>query len=175
MSESIGVGAWAATFAHLETSVGLVIDELTLQADSTRIATDPFSVAMEPAELEAKISAEAVASFLERKAPGGLQSFAVQLIDGKLIVEASARVIVEIRARVVCTLRIVDGKEIWVDLASADGVPSPVRGLVESNIAKVNPVFDASELPLDVTLTSIAADEGVVTLHGTASWPGGAS
>ncbi|MCO5297553.1 MAG: LmeA family phospholipid-binding protein [Fimbriimonadaceae bacterium] len=170
MSESIRAGAWAATFADLETSVGLTIEELTLQADATRIETEPFAVSMAPAELVAKISADAVAAFLEQKAPGGLQRFDVQLEDGKVVVEASARVIVEIRARVVCTLRLVDGKQIWVDLASADGVPSPVRGLVETNLAKVNPVFDAADLPLDVTLTSIEASDGVITLHGTAAW-----
>lgn len=170
MGESFRAGAWAATFADVETSVGLSISELTLQADATEIATDPFSVNMDPAELEAKITAEAVAAFLEQKAPGGLQRFAVQIENGTVTVEASARVIVEIRARVVCTLRLVDGKQIWVDLASADGVPSPVRGLVESNLAKVNPVFDTAELPLDVTLTSIEAEDGTILLKGTASW-----
>ena len=112
MSETIRAGAWAATFADLETSVGLAIEELSLQAEQTQIVTDPFALTMQPAEMEAKISAQAVANFLERKAPGGLSGFAVTLDDGKVIVEASARMIVVIRARVVCTLRIADGKQI---------------------------------------------------------------
>lgn len=170
MSETIRAGAWAATFADLETTVGLAIEELTLQAGDTQIDTDPFGVTMQPAELEAKITAQAVANFLEEKAPGGLSAFAVTLDDGKVIVEASARMIVEIRARVVCTLRIADGKQIWVDLASADGVPSPARGLVETNLAKVNPVFDAKDLPLDVTLTELEVGDGLIVLHGTAAW-----
>lgn len=172
MAETIRAGAWAATFADLETSVGLAIEELTLQAEETRIDTDPFVVTMKPAEMEAKISAQAVANFLELKAPGGLSAFAVTLDDGKVIIEASARMLVVIRARVVCTLRIANGKQIWVDLASADGVPSPARGLVESNLAKVNPVFDAKDLPLDVTLTEVTVDDGMIVLHGTASWGG---
>ncbi|HVL37858.1 MAG TPA: LmeA family phospholipid-binding protein [Fimbriimonadaceae bacterium] len=173
-SQDVGIGSWDATVRKLATPMGLVVDEVRLRASAeTAITTKPFAVTLEkPATLEARISEQGLAAFLNAQSPGGLKDFQVQLSDGKVTASASARMLIEIRATAVCTLKIVDGRQIWVELQQVEvfgGINA--KGLVEGQLEKVNPVLDVSDLPLRVILTGVAIDSGYVIVYGEALPP----
>lgn len=169
MGEQISVGQFEATFRNLKTPMGLVIDEARLACVNTVVRTDPFKVEMlEPGTIEAKIGEQALAVFLEQKAPGGMRGFEIELKDGKVYVQASITMIIPMRVSAVCTLRIEGERQVFVDLASVDVMGVGATGLVEGHIAKINPVLDVADLPIDVRLKTIEVVDGKVVVKGEA-------
>lgn len=169
MSEQISVGGFEARFYNLKTHIGLVLAEARVKGVNTIITRTPLKVEMlEPGQIEAHINEEGLKVFLDEQAPGGLQNFEVELTDGKIKLLATMTMIIPIRAAAVCTLRIVDGRQIFVDLESVDVFGVGATGLVEGHLQKVNPVLDVSELPLDIKLESLEIKEGLIVLHGKA-------
>ena len=170
MGEQIAIGRLEARFYNLKTPMGLVITEARIKGVNVIVATDPIMVKMsKPGEFEAFIDATALKVFLDEQAPGGLRDFEVDLKEGKLFVKATAVVIVPMRASAVCSLRIVEGEQIHVDLESVDVMGVGAKGLVEGHLAKVNPVLDVADLPLKVKLLSIGVEDAKVVVRGTAS------
>ena len=98
-----------------------------------------------------------------------MHDFSVRAEDGKLHVRAKKTLLVELKVTAVATLRIVGGKQMWIDVESVDVMGAGAKNLVQSQIAKINPVLDAADLPLDATLESVEVGEGKVVLHGTVS------
>ncbi len=150
--------------------MGLVVDEIQVDGLTTTIAVDPIGVQMEtPGNLVAHVAALDLASFLDLKSPGGLRDFAVAIREGNVYVEATARVIVEMRAKVTCTLRIEEGKRLFVDLQSVDVLGmGGMKNLVQGHLDQINPVLDVEDLPLAVVLDEVIADHDRITLKGKA-------
>jgi hypothetical protein len=147
--------------------MGLNLDHVELRGVDLSVETEPFAASIgRPGELEVTLMESSLAAFLEKEAPGGLRDFAVSARDGKLYVQASKRVLIDIRATAVCTLRIDGGKRLFVDLESAEASGLDLRNMLEAQLANVNPVLDASDLPLRATLTDVNVGEGRVVLHG---------
>jgi len=168
--KQITIGQVDATFRNIALSIGLVIDSLEISAKRADIQTEPFQFRLpSPGDVKVTVTQEAVQEHLEHMAPGGLRDFRVALISGQVLVEATARVIVDIRAKAVCTLRIVDGKQLFVDLQDVDVLGGSAKKLVEGQLAKVNPILDARDLPLNLTMDSVAIEAGRVIILGTAS------
>jgi hypothetical protein len=169
MGEQISIGGFEARFYNVKTPMGLVLTEARVKGVNTIIGHKPLHVEMlKPGDIEAHINEQALAVFLNEEAPGGLQNFQVELKDGKIALQATMTMIIPIKAAAVCTLRIVDGRQIFVDLESVDVFGVGATGLVESHLAKVNPVLDVSTLPLDVLLKDVTIKEGLVIVTGTA-------
>lgn len=167
----LDVEALTATFSKVRLPLGLLIDEIAVDGGPARCTFDPFRIHLErPGDLRATISESSVAAFLDEQAPGGLRDFTVRFHGGKVTVQATAKVIIDIRATTVCTLRIVEGKCIYVDLETIDAIGGgAARGMVESQLAKINPIVDARQFPLDVVLTKLEMGDGRLTIFGTAS------
>lgn len=150
--------------------MGLVADEVKIEGAATNLSTSPFSVHLDwPATVEAHVAALDLAEFLNAKAPGGIRDFAIAIRDGQLFIEATTRMIVEVRAKVVCTLRIQDGKRLFVDLESVDVMGVGAKGLVQSHLDQINPVMDVTDLPLSVNMDRVVADHDRIVLYGTAT------
>lgn len=151
--------------------MGLVVDDIQVDGQTTTIAVDPIGVRMDtPGNLVANVAALDLASFLDLKAPGGLRDFAVAIREGFVYVEATAKMIVEMRAKVTCTLRIDEGKRLFVDLQSVDVMGmGGMKGLVQGHLDQINPVLDADDLPLAVVLDEVIADHDRITLRGKAA------
>ena len=75
----------------------------------------------------------------------------------------------DVPAKAVCTLRIVDGQKLFVDLESVEILGAGAKNLVQSQLDKINPVLDADSFPISATLTEVTTDAGVVTVRGTAA------
>jgi hypothetical protein len=148
--------------------MGLVIDLVELQGQRLNVVAEPigFNLA-EPARLRVLVSEASLAAFLEAQSPAGLQNFEITATGNKLIVVATKRVIVEIRATAICSLRIADGTKLYVDL---DSVELPGGGsltnLVRSQLEAINPIFDLATLPVNARMNSVIAEGGFVVLEG---------
>jgi len=163
------VGAFGASFDRLTLPMGLTVDHVLIEGAQATIQADPFRIALsEPGRIEAHVSQDNLAAFLNKEAPGGLRDFSVAIREGKLFVTATAKMIFEIKAEAICTLRIVDGTKLMVDLESVEMMGVGAKSLVEQQLDKVNPVLDASQFPLKVTLQSVDAKDGEIVLTGTA-------
>ena len=169
MGEQISVGQFEATFRNLKTPIGLVIDEARLTGVNTVVQMDPLRIEMlEPGTIEAKIGEQALAVFLEQKAPGGMRGFEIALKAGKVYVQASITMIIPMKVSAVCSLRIQDERQIFVDLGSVDVMGVGATGLVEGHIARINPVLDVADLPINVRLKTIEVVDGKVVVKGEA-------
>jgi hypothetical protein len=155
----------------LELAVGLVIDDLELASGPAEGEASPFSLRLAaPAELVVRISALSLAAFLEKKAPGGLEDFAVELREGKAFVEANKQVLfTAARAKAVAVPRIVDGKSIHVDIESAEIMGASALSLLQGQVAAMNPVLDVTDLPFSVTLDRLEIEPGWLILRGQAT------
>ncbi len=156
-----------AQFEDVKLSFGLIIDTITFSGGSTHAQMRPFSFTpVDAGKVEVTISAESIAGFLEQKSPGGLRKFKVRVGDGKLYVEAVAKIIVDVKASIVCQLQIEGEKRVNVVLESVDVMGGPAKKLVESQIAKVNPIFDAEDFPVTVLLKSVSCENGHIVVSG---------
>lgn len=165
----VTVAGFQAVFHNVRLPFGLVIQEVKLSAADTLVDKDPWRLELsQPGTISAKVVAEDLQEFLEREAPGGLHDFKISLSEGKVNVEASIRMIVEIRASAICSLEIVDGRKLMVKLETVDVLGVGAKSLVENQLAKINPVLDVEEVPLNIQLQSVEIAEGAVILQGTA-------
>jgi hypothetical protein len=165
----VTVRAFGASFDGLALPVGITIDHVMIEGADATIKHDPFQInLLTPGRFEAHVGERNLAAFLNKEAPGGLKDFLVTIQDGKLYVTAIAKMLFEIKAEAVCTLRVVDGKLLYVDLESVEMMGVGAKALVEQQLDKVNPVLNAAEFPLKVTIERVDARDGEVILFGTA-------
>ncbi len=158
---------------HLEQVVlpmGLTVARVDVTGDGATAIDKPFSLTLaSPGKMVAEVAEFDLASFLEAQAPGGLHDFSVSAQSGKLAVKAKKTVLVDLKVAAVASLRIVDGRQLWIEVESVDVMGAGAKNLVQSQIDKINPVLDVADLPIDARLESVTVDGGKVVLHGTAS------
>lgn len=162
-----------ARLYNLKTPMGLVLKEVRVKGVNLvaslpgEKSAKPVVEILEPATFEAFVDAEALKVFLDDRAPGGLRDFEIELVPGKIIAKATATVVIPIRASAVCTLRLEGERQLFVDIESVDLMGVGAKGLVEGQLAKVNPVLDAADLPLDIRLKEVEIVDGAIKLSGT--------
>jgi len=172
MTNSLHLESLNVTATNMTLPMGLTVDEVVIASGAVDAELKPFSLNLaKPANATFRVSAANVAKLLEEKSPGGLKGFTVTISDGLVIVETTAKVIVEIRVATACTLRIDGGKRLFVDLDKVS-VPGPMaRNMIEQQLAKVNPILDLNEFAPSVTMESVTAEDGYITLKGKADLP----
>lgn len=138
---------------------GMVIDEVEIQADRLAIV-DQKPKFETPATTIVRISPESLQTFIASQLPAMVRDPQVRFQDGKILVSASVKVLVEISATATLSLVIQDQKKLLVELIDVDK-PGPVRGILENQLDAVNPVFDAKDLPLDLKLERVAIGENI--------------
>lgn len=144
--------------------MGLVINAVTLHAQDIHLEKDPFKLQTpKPGTMEALILGKNLADFLDKQAPGGLRDFNVELKDGKIHARATVMIM---KALAVCTLRIQDGTELYVDLESVDVMGVGAKNMVQSQLDKINPVLNTKDLPVNVRLTDYSIEDGKLILRG---------
>ncbi|MBS1724690.1 MAG: LmeA family phospholipid-binding protein [Armatimonadetes bacterium] len=167
MTHGMQIKSLAALGLELTLPNGLTLDRVEIETGEASGTFPPFHLKLDkPLDFKVWVSAESVATFLEKKGIGGLKDVRVTCEGGKVSVEASARVIVEVRATAVCTLRIVEGTKLFVDLES---VSVPIaKNIIEGQLAKSNPILDLEEFEFDLQMISVEVADGHVQIHGTA-------
>lgn len=168
----VRVGETTAVFQRVELPFGLTLREVRLLGRELVVLPEaPYLQAPGPVPFEVEIADTDLAAFLERRAPGGLRDFFVQIPEGEVHVHATARMLIEIRAAAVCTLRIHEGRQLFVDLVKVDVLGVAARGMVQSQLDQINPVFDVDSVPFPVVLTTVEMGAGRVLLRGTLQPP----
>jgi hypothetical protein len=171
-AKSASVGAWEVVLNDLVTPVGLIIAAVVIRGDGAHVWTEPFSYEMESeADLEALIHESALEAFVKTKVPDNIQDIWVSLLPEKVHVRATVRMIIPVTANAVCTLRIEEGKRVFVDLESVEVLGAGVKGLVQKQLDAINPIVDVSELPFEVRLTEMRIEEGRLIAVGKARPP----
>lgn len=165
--KSFQIGSLNASFRDIELDFGLKIQSFEITSNTARASIDPFELNLDsPGNLKAIVTEQAVADFLEAKAPSNISGFQVSISGGKIHVNATANIVLSLPVKAVCTLEIVSGQQVFVRLESVDVMGGKAKSIVENQLDKVNPILDVSELPLNVVLNNVEADAGIVTLTG---------
>lgn len=166
--KGLKVGAVKARFEQIELDFGLVVESFEVSGQEADCTADPFHIRLsQPGKARAVVTEGAVAQLLAAKAPNSIKDFQVQISDGLIYVEAKAQIVVTIPVKAACSLEIQEGKRLIVRIESVDVMGGAAKNLVESQIAKINPIFDASDLPIDIRLDTVDADAGKIVVDGT--------
>jgi hypothetical protein len=161
-----------ANFRDMTLPMGLRVDSVKITGEGVHIETEPFQASVRvPGSLEVFVGERSLADYLNKKAPGGLRNFSVQAGNGRLVIQASMVMILELRATAVCTLRIKDGRQLWVDLESVQVMGAGATNLVQTQLDKINPVLDVEEFPIRASLEQVTVADGGVILLGTVAPP----
>ncbi len=163
------VNEWNASFFLIQTPFGLVINSLHLKAEKTTIDPEPFSLQLaDPATWEAFVEQAAVQMFVENQIPDTIREIKVEIVQDSINVTAKVKVIVEIEAIAKCSMRIHDGKQLFVEVESVSVGGAAVRNLVQQQLDKVNPILDSKDLPLNLTFERIELRKGEIAMFGFA-------
>lgn len=147
--------------------MNLVLDEIRITGNELTVKGDPFSVSVEePGRMTVFISTSSLAAFLEHLSPAGLRKFEVSASHGKLYVDAVKTVLVDLKAKAVCSVRVVDRKLLYVDLETVVVAGAGIKTLLQSQLDKINPIIDLDDLPLKAFVDSVTLDERGITLTG---------
>jgi hypothetical protein len=167
MPETLDIDAMSAAFKRVKIHIGLVVDEIRITGKATHLVREPFSIKLdEPAKIEADILQDDVLHFLATTAPGGLSNFRVRMDEGKIFVDATMQIMITVPVSAVCTLRIDEGKRLFIDLESVAVLGGAPKSLVQKQLDAINPVFDLSTVPVDGVLESVEIESGKALLKG---------
>lgn len=170
--KSVKFAGFKAQAESLELSFGLRVATFSLHASGGSVVQKPFSVTVpDGAEIEAVVTQEDLLRFVQTKTPDNVRIEALHLNPKGIVVVAAVKMLLEIKGNALCQLQILDGKQLHVVLEEVDIMGVGAKGLVQNQLDQLNPVFDAAELPLPVTLTSVELGTGILTLRGVAQPP----
>ncbi len=166
--EQIKSSAVAAFAQDVELPMGLILDEVEIRAKNVAWE-DGFSLA-NPAEALVRISEARLQAFVASQLPPMVYNLQVRYAEGLILATASLRFVFEVKATAHLAPEIIDSQSLHLNLVKFDG-PSIARSILESQIVQRNPVFEASSLPMSITLDRVAVGE-MLELAGTVSVSG---
>lgn len=169
-NQHVEVGPFVFGIKDVLLPMGLRVASVDVRGEGGTLDSEPFALRLSvPGSMEARVEEEALAEFLEQQAPGGIHGFSVRAEGGKIHVRAKKTMLVELKITALASLRLVEGRQLWIDVESVDVMGAGAKNLVQSQIDKINPVLDVSDLPVDATLSSVEIGDGRVILRGTVS------
>lgn len=167
-SQHASIGPWEIAVQGFITPVGLEIAAVRLWGEGASLETEPLQYALQgEARMQALIHEASLAEFLRRKLPDNMSNAEVALESGRIVVKATVKVLLPVAATAVCTLRVVDGSKIFVNLESVEMLGAGVKSLVQKQIDAINPVLDSSDWPLKVSLDEVRIEPGRIVAEGT--------
>ncbi len=165
--KSLKIGSLKISLQEIELDFGLNISTFEITSNSGSAKLDPFHLQLsEPGKFNAKVTATAVQNLLAAKSPKNIQGFKVKIVEGQVLIDATANIIVSIPVKAVCTLEIVDKKQLFVRLQGVDMMGGKATNIIQSQIDKINPILDAKDLPLDVEITEVILENDLINLFG---------
>lgn len=167
MSKEVRVAKANLEAQELVLPNGLTLDRVKLQASSLNIQTKPTTVSTgDTATVEVFVSIGHLLRFLDGQLPAQLSNVALSHRDGMLLIQASVNILISLEVAVLCRLVIKDEAQIWVEADKVQMAGVGAKSLIQDQLAKVNPVFDASELPFPLKLKSAEVTDEGVTIRG---------
>lgn len=171
MKEKLKLDSLTAEATNVILPIGLAVETIRLTLGHASTNLHPFLLEMDnPAQLEVTVLSSQIAAFLEKKSPGNLRDISVKIDDGFVSVEATTKLIVDIRVTAVCTLRISDETQLFVDLDSVSVKAPMAKSLVEQQLEKINPILNIKDIGLEGKLEKVVAENGSVLIFGLVKW-----
>lgn len=168
MTNDLHAEALALNLKGLVLPNGLRIESLQIEGEAVDVQFDPFEWnIVKPGKATALCLASDLTKMMTEKLPAQIEHVEAEFFDGYVQIFAKARMIVQISVDIEATLKIVDGKSLHIDLLKVDVGGMGAKSLVEDKINEANPILDASQLPIDITLDEVILDPGGITLYGT--------
>ncbi|HMS55402.1 MAG TPA: LmeA family phospholipid-binding protein [Fimbriimonadaceae bacterium] len=168
MADSVQVGQIQAVFKSVRLPFGLLVDEMHVEGADLLVTTEPVGVKLPSAgNVIARVGEASLNEFLRLKVPKEVRDPVASIADGQIIVEATVRMIVELRAVARCSLQIKGGKQLHVVLDTVEVAGLGAKSLVQGQLDQINPVLDAAEMPLPMTLEQANILEGMIEIRGT--------
>ncbi|MBL8048062.1 MAG: LmeA family phospholipid-binding protein [Chthonomonas sp.] len=144
---------------------GLVVDEISVRATEPVVNLDNGKIAAIGAQDAFAIVSEAsIASYLRPQLPSAVKEADVYIGDGLLKIAAKVVVVFPISVNAYCRLEIVDESRLEIRLHDVEP-GGPVRGMLEKYIDDVNPILQASDLPIALRFTDVQLADGQVRLQ----------
>lgn len=145
----------------LVTPPGLRLD--LLEIDGTGVAPGSKRVEADgPLPFRAHLTAEDLTAFLAEKKPGGLENPRVSFEEGRMVIDATKRILLRVPLHVECDLLVRDGRYLDLRLIEARAFGAGVRNMAERIVEGSNPVFDVADLPVPARLTGVEVGEELV-------------
>lgn len=164
MGSSLRLSGLQLQAADVELPNGLVVDSLVLQAGPGQFEDGSVSLAS-PASLVATIGPESIERLLAPRLPAAVRDLRVEFGHGEVGVLATAQVVVPVQVSMRLRLEVQDRARVVVVVQ--DVQPGLARGLIEEEVRKANPVFDASDLPFEAEIESVSVRPGAVELRAS--------
>ncbi len=167
MDNALEVGEYTLHLRNVCLPMGLCVDDVKLSGRAMTLSRDP--VAMRPSEegrLRVHVTDHSLTRFLNEKSPAGLKKFHVTTHDGRLLIAAVKKVLVELKVHGVCALEIVGRKNLNVKLVSVDVAGADIRNLIQTQLDNLNPVIDVGDLPFKAEIDDAEVGAGGITLTG---------
>ncbi len=169
--QAVAIGRIEANLFDVVLPMGLKVEKVSISGTDLTVTHDPIGAQMpDPGRLEIFVSEKDLARFLNEQSPAGLKNVSVEAKNGMLHVRATKTVLIDVKAYVVCSLRIVDNSKLYVDLESIELMGVGPKHLMQAQIDKINPVIDAKDLPIQATMDRVEIGNGGIILRGRV-WP----
>ncbi|MGE0000814.1 MAG: hypothetical protein AB7F50_00255 [Fimbriimonadaceae bacterium] len=166
MQSSFDLEHLHATATNIRLANGLVVDSAVLEASD--VGFDEDGARYEGfARAVARLSPQSVEKFLAAQVPPMVQNVSVAFVGDQIVVRATATLMLTVDVTIKIGLEIQDDTRLAAVVHSVE--PGIARKLIEDELVKVNPLLDASDLPIPVEFESIDITERAVTLTAVAS------
>lgn len=147
--------------------MGLRVATLDLSIDQGSVDGDTRTYRWQgEAPASARIDEKDLADFLTPRLPDSLKNVSVRCGDGVIQINAEAKIVFTVQVKVYCRLEIQANTQLVVKVHSVE--PGIAESLVEGQVEKMNPVFQASDLPVPIQLSSVEVRDGSIFLDGFA-------
>lgn len=164
---TLEIGSFEAVLTGLVLPMGLRVESVKLSGIGLKCSYEPFSATADvPGKLEVFVAEQDLADFLNKMSPAGLKNVSVEARGGTLHIRATKTVLIDVKAYAICSLRIVEGKRLFVDLESIDIMGAGPKQLIQSQLDKINPVLDTADFPVNATLDTVEVAKGGILLLG---------
>ncbi|MBS1718464.1 MAG: LmeA family phospholipid-binding protein [Armatimonadetes bacterium] len=146
---------------------GLRVAHATAEGENLSQADEaPFVKGSGPVHLSLEINQQDLQAFLATQAPAELSGMSLQVTPAGIGVAGVFRAMLPLPFTALCQLEIVGGQKMFVRLSSIQVMGLSPSSLVQAQLDKINPVFDASELPVNLTLKGAELKMGSIHVTG---------
>ena len=169
---TLSVGSFDINLRGLLLPMGLRIETVKISGSDLECTYKPFGAkAEEPGELEVFVTDQDLSNFLNAMPNIGLKNVSVEAKNGVLHIRATKTVLIEMKAYAVCSLRIVEGSKLYVDLESVEIMGVGPKQLIQTQLDKINPVVDVADFPISAILDTVEIAQGGILLKGRVEAP----
>lgn len=169
---SIKVEKATVSLHHVRLPIGILLDSVEISGKSLGVAIHPIQLNLpHPATMKVEISAANLEAFLVELKLAGARDLKVELLNERVVVRGIIKMMIDLKFKAVCTLRIFQERQLHVEAESVEVLGKGATNLLQPQLAKMNPVLDVKEFPFPVTLSAVRITDHRVEVTGLVSPP----